>query len=84
MDVSLVKSVVEDAKKEYVEKAKVRAPNITIDNVYLPPPPTDADPHRPAWYLPTHSFIFVLQLFIFLFQLQMEIDLFILKTFTLI
>ncbi|KAH0633161.1 hypothetical protein KY290_017730 [Solanum tuberosum] len=46
MDVSLVKSVVEDAKKEYAEKAKVRAPNVTIDNVYLPPPPNDADPHR--------------------------------------
>ncbi|KAK4359544.1 hypothetical protein RND71_021773 [Anisodus tanguticus] len=47
MDVSVVKSVVEDAKREYAEKAKVRAPNITIDNnVYLPPPPSDADPHR--------------------------------------
>ncbi|KAJ8550770.1 hypothetical protein K7X08_000140 [Anisodus acutangulus] len=47
MDVSVVKSVVEDAKREYVEKAKVRAPNITIDNnVYLPPPPSYADPHR--------------------------------------
>ncbi|XP_060202790.1 V-type proton ATPase subunit E2-like [Lycium barbarum] len=47
MDVSVVKSVVEDAKKEYIEKAKVRSPNITIDNnVYLPPPPSDAHPHR--------------------------------------
>ncbi|KAM3325993.1 V-type proton ATPase subunit E2-like [Capsicum chacoense] len=45
MDLSVVRSVVEDAKKEYIEKAKVRTPNITIDNVYLPPPPSDADPH---------------------------------------
>lgn len=50
MDVSVVKSVVEDAKREYTEKAKVRTPNVTIDNVHLPPPPTDSDPHRPSWY----------------------------------
>lgn len=55
MDVSLVKSVVEDAKKEYAEKAKVRAPNVTIDSVYLPPPPNDADPHHASWY-PLNSF----------------------------
>ncbi|XP_009605125.1 V-type proton ATPase subunit E2-like isoform X2 [Nicotiana tabacum] len=48
MDVSVVKSVVEDAKREYTEKAKVRTPNVTIDNVHLPPPPTDSDPHRPS------------------------------------
>ncbi|KAJ8533175.1 hypothetical protein K7X08_016064 [Anisodus acutangulus] len=47
MDVAVVKLVVEEAKREYAEKAKVRTPNITIDyNVYLPPPPSDADPHR--------------------------------------
>ncbi|XP_009783325.1 V-type proton ATPase subunit E-like [Nicotiana sylvestris] len=48
MDVSVVKSVVEDAKREYTEKAKVRTPNVTIDNVHLPPPPTHSDPHRPS------------------------------------
>ncbi|OIS96447.1 PREDICTED: V-type proton ATPase subunit E-like [Nicotiana attenuata] len=46
MDVSVVKSVVEDAKREYTEKAKVRTPNVTIDNVHLPPPPTHSDRHR--------------------------------------
>ncbi|MCD7469168.1 V-type proton ATPase subunit E2 [Datura stramonium] len=33
MDVSAVKSIVEDAKREYIEKIKVRAPNITTQCV---------------------------------------------------
>lgn len=38
-DLELVESILTEAKQEYAEKAKVHAPNITIDNhVYLPPP----------------------------------------------
>ncbi|XP_027911695.1 V-type proton ATPase subunit E2-like [Vigna unguiculata] len=39
-DRKLVESLVEEAKKEYSEKASVQAPKITLDDrVYLPPPP---------------------------------------------
>ncbi|KAL2229592.1 UNVERIFIED_CONTAM: V-type proton ATPase subunit E2 [Sesamum indicum] len=48
MDVSLVNSVLEDAKREYAKKAKVQAPNITIDKVYLPPPPSSKQPLGPS------------------------------------
>ncbi|XP_059668164.1 V-type proton ATPase subunit E1-like [Cornus florida] len=45
IDAKLVGSVLEDAKKEYAEKAKVLAPKVTIDTVYLPPPPSSAEAH---------------------------------------
>lgn len=49
MDLKLVESILEDAKKEYAEKAKVHAPKITVDNlVYLPPPPSGGDSHGPS------------------------------------
>ncbi|KAK3017755.1 hypothetical protein RJ639_005071 [Escallonia herrerae] len=49
LDVALVESVLEEAKKEYAEKAKVHAPKVTIDKqVYLPPPPTDSESHGPS------------------------------------
>ncbi|KAL0285985.1 UNVERIFIED_CONTAM: V-type proton ATPase subunit E2 [Sesamum angustifolium] len=48
MDVSLVNSVLEDAKREYAKKAKVQAPSITIDKVYLPPPPSSKQPLGPS------------------------------------
>ncbi|KAJ8425833.1 hypothetical protein Cgig2_021300 [Carnegiea gigantea] len=40
MDRKVVESALEDSKREYAEKAKVAAPTITIDKVYLPPPPS--------------------------------------------
>ncbi|XP_071717095.1 V-type proton ATPase subunit E1-like [Rutidosis leptorrhynchoides] len=48
IDLSLVESVLEDCKKEYVSKAKTQAPpKIDVDKtVYLPPPPNNSDPHR--------------------------------------
>ncbi|KAL1193782.1 V-type proton ATPase subunit E2 [Cardamine amara subsp. amara] len=40
MDKKVVESVIEDAKKQYTDKAKVASPKITIDEkVFLPPPP---------------------------------------------
>uniref|UniRef100_A0A5B7ATL7 Putative V-type proton ATPase subunit E-like n=2 Tax=Davidia involucrata TaxID=16924 RepID=A0A5B7ATL7_DAVIN len=46
VDIGLVESVLEDAKREYAEKAKVHAPKVTVDNrVYLPPPPSSAESH---------------------------------------
>ncbi|KAH7554651.1 hypothetical protein JRO89_XS12G0253100 [Xanthoceras sorbifolium] len=48
VDKKIVESVVEDAKREYAEKAKVQAPRITIDDkVFLPPPRTKPDSHEP-------------------------------------
>lgn len=49
VDVSLVDSVLEEAKREYAEKVKVNAPSVTLDKrVYLPPPPTSADTLGPS------------------------------------
>ncbi|KAI3750573.1 hypothetical protein L2E82_21238 [Cichorium intybus] len=51
VDLSLVESTLEDAKKEYAAKAKVQPPRIDLDkSVYLPPPPNSSDPHRPSCY----------------------------------
>ncbi|KAH7866641.1 hypothetical protein Vadar_023100 [Vaccinium darrowii] len=42
-------SVLEDAKREYAEKAQVKAPEVAIDkHVYLPPPPSSAESHKPS------------------------------------
>ncbi|KAK7264267.1 hypothetical protein RJT34_31873 [Clitoria ternatea] len=48
-DLMLVESLLEEAKKEYSEKAKVPSPKIKIDDrVYLTPPPKNgADTHEP-------------------------------------
>ncbi|CAO2839124.1 unnamed protein product [Amaranthus hypochondriacus] len=47
MDKRAIESVIEDSKREYAEKANVRSPTITIDKLYLPPPPS-SDPHSPS------------------------------------
>ncbi|CAD5322434.1 unnamed protein product [Arabidopsis thaliana] len=50
MDKKVVESVIEDAKRQYAEKAKVGSPKITIDEkVFLPPPPNPKlpDSHDP-------------------------------------
>ena len=53
-DRSLVEAVLEVAKKEYAEKAKVNLPKVIIDGkVYLPPQRTSRDAHGPFWYLLT-------------------------------
>ncbi|KAL3826209.1 hypothetical protein ACJIZ3_022238 [Penstemon smallii] len=48
MDVNVVKSVLEDAKRDYAEKANVNAPNVTIDKIYLPPPPSGKNSLGPS------------------------------------
>ncbi|XP_043698883.1 V-type proton ATPase subunit E-like [Telopea speciosissima] len=49
MDRKLVESVVDEAKQQYAEIAKVHTPNVAIDDrVYLPPPPTNANSHGPS------------------------------------
>jgi hypothetical protein len=54
-DRSLVEAVLEVAKKEYAEKAKVNLPKIIIDGkVYLPPQRTSRDAHGPSWYSLAH------------------------------
>ncbi|KAK3212832.1 hypothetical protein Dsin_017538 [Dipteronia sinensis] len=49
VDYKVVESIVEDAKREYAEKAKVQQPpKLTIDDkVFLPPPPSKPDSHEP-------------------------------------
>jgi len=59
-DRKLVESLIEEAKKEYSEKANVQVPKITLDDrVYLPPPPKNAaaDSHEPFWYLLFSQFL---------------------------
>ncbi|KAL2899746.1 V-type proton ATPase subunit E2 [Bienertia sinuspersici] len=48
MDRKVVDSVLEDAKREYAEKAKVRSPTITIDKVFLPPPLSSSEQLGPS------------------------------------
>jgi hypothetical protein len=49
-----VEAVLEVAKKEYAEKAKVNLPKVIIDGkVYLPPQRSSRDAHGPSWYLLT-------------------------------
>ncbi|PWA60154.1 ATPase, V1/A1 complex, subunit E [Artemisia annua] len=49
IDLTLVESVIEEAKRSYVTKSKLSAPKINIDrNVFLPPPPSNKDPNRPS------------------------------------
>lgn len=46
VDRKLVDSVLNEAKKEYVDKAKLDAiPIVKVDSVYLPPPPSGSDQH---------------------------------------
>ncbi|XP_010244569.1 PREDICTED: V-type proton ATPase subunit E-like [Nelumbo nucifera] len=48
VDRELIESILNEAKKEYAEKAKVHPPKVVIDDrVYLPPPPSDANSHGP-------------------------------------
>ncbi|XP_076937965.1 V-type proton ATPase subunit E2-like [Bidens hawaiensis] len=51
IDLSLVESAIEEAKREYASKIQVQAPMVNIDKkVFLPPPPSNGgDPHRPSW-----------------------------------
>ncbi|KAL0389960.1 UNVERIFIED_CONTAM: V-type proton ATPase subunit E [Sesamum calycinum] len=44
-DVHLVQSVLHSAKEEYAEKLKVHQPEIIVDNVHLPPPPSHHNAH---------------------------------------
>ncbi|KAK9290365.1 hypothetical protein L1049_008534 [Liquidambar formosana] len=49
VDLRVVESVLNEAKQEYAEQAKVHAPKITVDNrVYLPPPPGSVESHGPT------------------------------------
>lgn len=49
-DRKVVELVIEEAKREYAEKAKVEAPKITFDDrVFLPPAPRGGDSHEPYW-----------------------------------
>ncbi|KAL3850268.1 hypothetical protein ACJIZ3_012150 [Penstemon smallii] len=45
IDVHLVESILHSAKEEYSEKAKVHAPEVIVDHIYLPPAPSHHDAH---------------------------------------
>ncbi|KAH6827051.1 vacuolar ATP synthase subunit E1 [Perilla frutescens var. hirtella] len=47
-DLNLVESVLQSAKDEYSEKAKVHSPEIIVDKIYLPPAPSRHDAHGPS------------------------------------
>ncbi|GMJ06257.1 vacuolar ATP synthase subunit E1, embryo defective 2448 [Hibiscus trionum] len=44
-DVHLVESVLDSAKEEYASKVNIDAPEIFVDNVYLPPAPSHHNAH---------------------------------------
>ncbi|XP_010545290.1 PREDICTED: V-type proton ATPase subunit E3 isoform X2 [Tarenaya hassleriana] len=47
-DLHMVESVLDDARDEYAEKAKVHAPEILVDkDIFLPPAPSGDDHHGP-------------------------------------
>ncbi|KZV36181.1 hypothetical protein F511_26363 [Dorcoceras hygrometricum] len=46
-DLKFVNSVLKTAKEEYADKAKVHPPEVVIDNVNLPPAPSNDDAHGP-------------------------------------
>lgn len=48
-DLNLVESVLDSAKDEYAKKVKVHAPEIIVDQIHLPPAPTDQDAHGRFW-----------------------------------
>lgn len=48
-DIRLVEAVLDSAKEEYSEKAKVHQPEIIVDDVYLPPAPTNQESHSMHW-----------------------------------
>jgi V-type H+-transporting ATPase subunit E len=49
-DRGLVEAVLEVAKKEYAEKAKVNLPKVIVDGkVYLPPYKNTRNAHGPSW-----------------------------------
>lgn len=49
VDRKLVGSILNEAKQEYADKAEVHPPKITVDTVYLPPPPTNNETHGTFW-----------------------------------
>ncbi|KAK6943295.1 V-type ATPase subunit E [Dillenia turbinata] len=67
VDVGLVESVLDEAKREYAEKSQVHAPTVTIDaRVYLPPPPKGADLDEAFWHSLLPNEIFIPLIFSFL------------------
>ncbi|CAN4075905.1 unnamed protein product [Withania somnifera] len=47
-DVHLVEHVLDAVKEEYAEKANVHQPEIIIDDIHLPPAPSDDNMHGPS------------------------------------
>ncbi|KAG5593311.1 hypothetical protein H5410_043825 [Solanum commersonii] len=47
-DVSLVEDVLNAAKEEYAEKSQVHAPEVIVDQIYLPPAPSHHNAHGPS------------------------------------
>lgn len=55
-DVPLVEDVLDAAKEEYAEKSQVHAPEVIVDQIYLPPAPSHHNAHGPSWYTAIHSY----------------------------
>lgn len=47
-DVHLVEQVLESAKEDYAEKARVHPPEVIIDHIHLPPAPSHHSAHGPS------------------------------------
>lgn len=53
MDLNVVNSVLEEAKREYAKKTGAQAPSIVVDQVHLPPPPPHDGTNSigPSWWV---------------------------------
>lgn len=57
MDVSVVNSVLDEAKREYAKKLGLAVPNVIVDKVYLPPPlPDNRNSIGPSWLVNCNLF----------------------------
>lgn len=52
-DINVVENVLGSAVEEYARKANVHEPEVIIDRVHLPGPPSSHHAHGPSWYVHT-------------------------------
>lgn len=62
----MVEDVLGSAVEEYARKANVHEPEVIIDRVHLPGPPSSHHAHGPSWYVQSMIYPAIILLIIFL------------------